>query len=145
MSIIQSIKFLFRSSKAKADYVKRQVEGLTVNQLTNRSATGFKYIDDGFSLTTNVGERFYRWSDIEKITAYKADLMTFDDLRLDIDFGEVVLTLSEDVVGWSEFIEMLPEKLTGVLVDWESKVIPTPFATNLTLIYTKKVNQVKVG
>lgn len=139
MSILQSIKFLFMSSQAKADYVKRQVEGLTVDQLSNKSDTVFKYIDDGFSLTTNVGERFYRWRDIEAITAYKADLITYDDLRLDIDLGDVVLTLSEDLTGWSEFVEMLSKKLPGFLVDWESKVIQRPFAANLTLIYTKQV------
>lgn len=127
------------SSQAKADYVKRQVEGLTVDQLSNKSDTVFKYIDDGFSLTTNVGERFYRWRDIEAITAYKADLITYDDLRLDIDLGDVVLTLSEDLTGWSEFVEMLSKKLPGFLVDWESKVIQRPFAANLTLIYTKQV------
>ena len=133
------------SSQAKAEYVKRQVEGLTVHQPTNKSDTVFKYIDNGFSLTTNVGERFYRWSDIETITAYKADLMTYDDLRLDIGFEDVVLTLSEDLAGWSEFVEMLPKKLPGIRVDWESNFIQTPFATNLTLIYTKDAKQLNGG
>jgi hypothetical protein len=132
------------SSKSKADDVTRQVEGLT-HQLSNKRDTVIKYVDDGFSLTTNVGERFYRWSDIETITAYKADLMTYDDLRLDVDFGDVVLTLSEDLAGWSGFVEMLPKMFPGALVDWESKVIQTPFATNLTLIYTREISKVNGG
>lgn len=132
------------STEARADYVKRQVEGLT-NQLLNKSDMVFKYFDEGFSLMTDVGECFYRWIDIETVTAYKADLMTYDDLRLDIEFRDIVLTFPEDLTGWSEFVEILSKKLPGILVDWESKVIPTPFASNLTLIYRKKVNQMNGG
>ena len=124
------------SSLDKADYLQQQVEGLSPKPLINRDRE-IKCMEDGFYFTTKVGESFYRWSDIENITAYKADLMTYDDLRLDIDFEDVVLTLSEDVSGWSEFVQMLPKKLLGILVNWESTVIQTPFETNQTVIYTK--------
>jgi hypothetical protein len=100
-----------------------------------------KYTDDGFHITTNNKEHFYRWNDIQSITAYKADLLTCDDLRLDIDFGELVLTFSEDMAGWSEFIEILPQKLPGIKVDWENHVIQRPLVANSTLIFTKEVDR----
>jgi hypothetical protein len=140
MSILQSIKFLFKSSETRTNHIKQQIDGLKAHQVTDKNNTAFKYIDDGFYLHTYVGDSFYRWRDIELITAYKADLLTYDDLRLDMDFGEVGLTLSEDLAGWSEFVDMLPRKLPGILRDWEEKVLHTPFATNLTLIYTRKVD-----
>jgi hypothetical protein len=140
MSILQTIKFLFKSSKAKTGYVKNQVEGLTADQVPHKNGSTFTYTNDGFYITTNNIERFYRWNDIQLITAYKADLLTCDDLRLDIDFGELVLTFSEDMAGWSEFIEMLPQKLPGIKVDWENHVIQRPLVANSTLIFTKEVD-----
>lgn len=121
MSILQFLKFLLQSPEAKAEFVKGQVEGMKAH----KSKTAFSYKGDGFFIVANVGNRFYRWSEIEEITAYRVDLITIDDLRIDIDLGNVVLTLPEDLPGWNQFIEKLSTKLENVLQDWESKVLQT--------------------
>jgi len=96
------------------------VENLTV-PISNVRASAFEYFNDSFTLKTKVGKRFYCWRDIKRITAYKADPVTYDDLRIDIEFENLVLTLSKDLAGWSEFVEMLPKKLPGILLDWKAK------------------------
>lgn len=98
----------------------------------------FNYSPDGFSLNIKGTNRFYRWHDIEETKAYKRDLITIDHLCLDISFEKVVLSISEDLPGWPEFINRMEIMLTGVLSEWERQVIATPFANNETIIYKRQ-------
>lgn len=97
----------------------------------------FQYTQDSFALTRIAPETFYKWNEIEEITANKLDLMTTDEVRLNISFSSMVLTISEEMPGWPLFIEKLMNTLPGIAGDWEEKVIETPFAANTTIIYKR--------
>ena len=47
----------------------------------------FIYEDDGFIFQFDNGSQKIKWDDIEKIVAYKADLMTIDEIRMDIVYN----------------------------------------------------------
>jgi len=97
----------------------------------------FQYTQDSFVLSRIAPGIFYKWNEIEIITAYKLDLITTDDVRLNISFSNMVLTISEEMPGWPLFIEKLMKAMPGIPGDWEEKVIETPFAANTTIIYKK--------
>jgi hypothetical protein len=136
MSIIKTIKFLFMSHKARSESIMRKVENMSNrgNILTDKSH--FEFTGGGFSLHTT--GKFYSWTDIEEVSAYKVDLITTDDICLDISFQDFILTISEEVPGFPLFIEKLIEALPGIDGDWEAKVIKPPFATNQTIIYKRE-------
>jgi hypothetical protein len=136
MSIIKTIRFIFMSQKARVAYIMRQVESnnIQLNVLPDNSE--FHFTSDGFGLDKT--GKFYFWNEIEQILAYKVDLFTTDDVRLDISFPESTLTISEDIPGFSLFVEKLIQSLPGIAGDWEEKVIHPPFASNQTIIYKKQ-------
>lgn len=129
------------SQKARTEYVRRQVEnavavgGLASNQIT------FEYTEDGFKMFLNGASKFYPWQDIIEIAAYKVDLLTVDDLRLDIAFADTVLTISEDLAGFPIFIENLHKNIPDIDANWETKVLKPPFETNYSVIYRKHKGQ----
>jgi hypothetical protein len=138
MSILNSIRFLFMSEKARGSYVKRQVENIISDQDLLAIEGDFEYTVEGFVLRSLNTGRCYEWAKIDEIIAYKVDLITTDDLRLDISFTEVELTISEDIPGWSLFIDKLIAVLPEISRDWEEKIIEKPFAANRTIIYKRK-------
>ena len=125
------------SQKKRVNYVKRQVERISPNKDILILSGDFQYKENMFALNNLASSKYYRWDEIENIVAYKVDLMTTDDVRLDISFVDAVLTISEDIAGWNLFLENLMTALPSIPKDWEQKVIETPFAANTTLIYKK--------
>ena len=125
------------SQKARVDCLKRQVEKISSHQDVINIEGDFQYTQDGFSLRGVGSGQLYKWNEIAEITAYKIDLMTTDDVRLDISFDDVVLVISEDIPGWPLFTERLIKALPKISMDWEEKIIQTPFAANTTIIYKR--------
>ena len=97
--------------------------------------SNLEFATGGFILK-NTG-RLCSWNEIEKIVAYKVDLLTIDDIRLDIDFPEFVVTISEDDPGFELFLKKMKEALPGILENWYEKVVQPPFAANPTIIFNK--------
>ncbi len=137
MSLLSNIRFLFMSAKERAEYVRQQIEEIAVDRGASVDEGDFCYQPNGFFLKNLVSKKFYLWQEIEEITAYKADLITVDDLRLEISFSETVLTVSEDIPGWSHFIDVLMKKFPSIAVNWEAKVIAPPFAANPTIFFKR--------
>ena len=125
------------SQEARVEYLRLQVENISSHQDINNIDCDFQFTKDGFTLRGVGSGRLYRWSEIEEITANKFHLMTTDDVRLDISFSDVELTISEDILGWPLFTERLTKVLPRIPVDWEVKIIETRFAANTTIIYKR--------
>lgn len=125
------------SQKARTEYIKAKVEKISSDQDILNIEGDFQYTQDRFALRGLGSGKFYAWHEIAEIKAYKVDLMTTDDVRLDISFSDVVLTISEEIPGWPLFIDKLMRALPNILIDWEDKIIQTPFAANTTIIYKR--------
>src|SRR5450830_232409 len=63
---------------------------------------------------TEVAEVAFTWDEITLVRAYKVDLMTTDEMRVIVSFGnpEKVLVLSEEQEGFEAFIRTAERKLT---------------------------------
>ena len=97
----------------------------------------FAYDDGGFAFQFSNGPQKIFWSEIERMTAYKADLITIDQLRLDIEFRGLTLPISEDTPGFFQFIVKTKEVFPTIAKDWDLKIIHPAFEANVTVIYER--------
>ncbi len=101
------------------------------------------YKDYGFVYTYGSINRLFAWNRILKIIAYKADLLTIDEVRLEIWDNDGGITITEEEDFWKDFTGRILEQYPEIDKEWFSKIIQPPFARNETVIYKKTVNAFK--
>lgn len=81
------------------------------------------------------------WSDVVRVSVYKADRMTWDLIctSFELSDGRRVI-VHEELVGWSRLMHDLPRRLAGVAEfnDWWPGVAFPAFATNLTVLWERE-------
>jgi len=80
------------------------------------------------------------WNDIARVTAFKRDLMTVDCVcMLLADADGHILEVDEEMAGWQELCEALPQRLPGAkpFHEWFMQVAFPAFATNGTDIFRR--------
>ncbi|QKJ29882.1 hypothetical protein HQ865_08980 [Mucilaginibacter mali] len=77
------------------------------------------------------------WDNISEINVHKADIMTTDDIVMEIIYNDRVLRITEETEGWDEFTDQLEKKFPGIPGDWWQKVVHSAFATNFATIYRR--------
>ncbi|RWY54254.1 hypothetical protein [Mucilaginibacter gilvus] len=99
----------------------------------------FSYTDDGFYLTEVPDAIIYRWEDVDAIFGYKRDLITTDEICIDMFFKSgKSLILDESMPGWPKFTEMVSTVFTGITEDSIWNLAHPPFLTNHTLLFDAK-------
>ena len=96
-----------------------------------------KFSDEGFWIKLNSDSIKVNWADVLEITAYKVDLLTVDEVRVDIITNAVTVTITEETLGYDVFKEKLKAIFPESDMQWEEKVVKPAFAENLTVIYKK--------
>mgnify|MGYP006908212116 CR=1 FL=1 len=96
----------------------------------------FQYTDDGFTYTRGDFTRTLKWSDITQLNVYKIDLMTIDEVRMEIVYGEKFIEISEEIPGWSQFVLRTKKIFPSIPRQWDSEIIQQPFETNYRTIYS---------
>jgi hypothetical protein len=98
----------------------------------------FRYTETGFAITlTNT--KNIEWKKIQSIFAYKLDLMTTDEICIDIFCDDnISFRVTEETAGWFVFLERLKEQFPTVEEDWNVSIAHPAFATNLTLLYDRE-------
>lgn len=92
----------------------------------------------GFGIKTGNVITHYKWKDIEAIFAYKEDIVTTDNICLDIFTNDgCCLKLSEETPYWRAFNDLLTEKLSEIPENWEMEIVVPAFETKLTMLYDK--------
>jgi len=82
--------------------------------------------------------RHFAWSDVERITAYKVDRLTWDTVCLEFQSSSgVVCTVCEETEGFWDLVGDLKRALPTSEQDWEHAVIPTAFAENRRVIFRR--------
>lgn len=76
------------------------------------------------------------WSAIEKITAYKIDLLTVDEIRVQFDHASGGVVVTEESPGFPEFMQEVVRRFPSA-ADWHAKVSQPAFATCETTLYVK--------
>ena len=80
-----------------------------------------------------------RWTEVRSILAYKKDLMTEDEVWMDVFCdGEKSFSICEEVHGWFQFVERSKIALPDIDPKWDFAIILEAFATNLTLVYDRE-------
>jgi len=91
----------------------------------------------GFDIDLKDGFHSIRWTDIERLQAYKADLLTTDEICIDIIFDNKTIIVTEETKGWYQFIDKVKLALPLTNDNWEVLVLETPFEYKLTTIYER--------
>lgn len=98
---------------------------------------GFVYEEDGFTYQFRDGVEKIKWIAIERLEAYKVDLMTTDEIRVNIVYGEYQFTITEETPGWYQFVARTKEVFPTIPKDWDSVITNPAFATNFMVLYER--------
>jgi hypothetical protein len=96
----------------------------------------FTFNKNGFDI--NLETKLYRikWTAIERLQAYKVDLLTTDEICMDITFDNQCIRITEEIHGWYQFIDHMQIALP-VNENWNAEVLKSPFSYDLTTIYER--------
>ena len=97
----------------------------------------FTYEEDGFIFQSSSGEQKVKWADIERLIAYKKDLVTIDEICLDIIYNNREITLTEETAGWYQFLQKIRLVFPSILENWDRDITNPAFATNLRILYQR--------
>jgi hypothetical protein len=106
----------------------------------------FSYQDNGFTIHRpngsaeaggSGGSKQYFYAEIEAIFAYKVDLVTYDEIRIEIVLGDSVLRITEDTPGWCQFLLTLKDFFPSIPQDWDFEIPFPPFAMNFMVLYKR--------
>ena len=84
-----------------------------------------------------VGVSVVEWSLIDKIVAYKIDLLTVDEICFEIDYLDKRLLITEESEGWRFFLTELINRIPTIDSKWEEKLIKPVFERNETELYNR--------
>jgi hypothetical protein len=87
---------------------------------------------DGFA----VGSRLIEWADITSVTAFKRDMLTFDDVWFQVDGSGESIMVCEEHPGFSEWEAALATQFPSAQT-WREVIIKPAFAENRTVLYER--------
>jgi len=81
-----------------------------------------------------------RWSDVKKVAAFKRDIYSYDLIGIEIESGEWVYELDEEMEGWQSMVDALPTNLPGALpmANWWTQVAFPAFELNSTALFSRE-------
>lgn len=103
------------------------------NILIVTKETGFS-VQQGPSKSVEVN-----WDDVNEIAAFKRDLFTVDMICLAIGCCDFAIEVNEEMAGWQDFVQKLPDNLPGCksFPEWFLEVAFPAFETNTTVIFKR--------
>jgi hypothetical protein len=97
----------------------------------------FSYNSSGFDIDLKDAFHSIKWTDIERLQAYKADLLTTDEICINIIFNNKAIIVTEETKGWYQFIDKVKSALPLTIDNWEAMVLETTFEYNSTTFYER--------
>ena len=137
MTIFKRILNLFsvNSKKTKRSQISDEVKERFERKFNDVGK--FRYEEDGFIFQSSSGEQKVKWADIERLVAYKKDLVTIDEICLDIIYNNREITVTEETVGWYQFLQKIRLEFPSIPENWDSDIAHPAFATNLRVLYQR--------
>ncbi len=77
------------------------------------------------------------WEEVETIYAYKIDLITIDEIILEISTKDKIFNIKESEENWFEFAKFITEKFELESFDWYEKVRNPAFQENRILLFNR--------
>ncbi len=99
--------------------------------------TGFA-VTAGGSVST-VGSASLKWHEVTSVLAYKRDLYVADLICLGFTSPDATIEVDEEMQGWSQLVERLPNLLPGTPPpsEWWERVAKPPFASCVTKLFER--------
>lgn len=99
--------------------------------------------DDGFSWSIMKSEKLLvnvRWSDVLSVTAFKHDLLTYDNICLAFETADGWVEVHEEMQGYDELIEAAERHLPSfpVRLEWYGDVMLPPFETCERVLWVRE-------
>lgn len=111
----------------------------TINKL-NDDLGKFRYDEDGFIFSFDDGSKKIRWVEINKLIAYKVDLMTVDEIRMDILCDTYQFTITEETPGWFQFVLKTKKVFPEINENWDLQIIKPAFEATVMVVYERIKN-----
>lgn len=116
----------------------------------SKSFHNFKFFDGYFYYRDSrySNELFFRkhnWEEIKKVFLFKRDLMSVDQIGISIKFTNKEIFITEDVIGWKDFLNEFDKHFPNVKI-WEeiSDISYPPFEEKGKIIYVNDGNMFNV-
>ena len=138
MNLIRLISNLLKSKSSTAGAILYDEDVQKQNWEIRQNDLGvFTYNSSGFEIDLKNEYHYIKWADIERLVAYKADLMSVDEICMDIIYDNKTVIITEETFGWHQFIKRIKTALLSVNENWEALVLKSPFEYDLTTIYER--------
>lgn len=100
----------------------------------------FQYNNEGFSIMTEKLTETIKWQDITKLNVYKVDLLTIDQIEMEIEYnnGNDRIRITEELPGWYQFVLKTKEIFPRIPQDWDLTIIHPAFERNYRTIYQRE-------
>jgi Ca2+/Na+ antiporter len=105
--------------------------------LSSDDSENMEYYDWGFYHHDHKFD-FY-WDKIHLITAFKRDLITYDDICLGIEHEFDFLTISESFPGWDKFKAEIENRFNLIESNWFEEMTNHAFGNNDIILYKKQM------
>ena len=122
--LISCLTFILRKKQTKKS---KRIEKI---ELTNN---GFQ-VNCGGEITQ------FQWSEIEKLTGFKVDQFTIDDICLKIESNNKTAYVTEEFQGWRNFMNKILNEFPQIDKNWEGIMTKPAFKRNETELYNRNKN-----
>lgn len=92
----------------------------------------------GFVVNLDGETTHFVWEEIERLSAFKYDRLTTDEICLNIQSENVDAIATEEFIGWRELVNAIHERFPEIDKNWEGFIAQPPFATNHMVLYDAK-------
>jgi hypothetical protein len=96
--------------------------------------------ENGFRVNINEETSQFQWSEIEKLSGFKVDNFTTDNICLKIEFNNKVEYLTEEYEGWRNFMNSLLNEFPQIDKNWEGVIAKPVFERKETELYNRNKN-----
>ena len=96
--------------------------------------------ENGFQVNYDEEITQFQWSEIEKMTRFKVDRFTVDDICLKIEGNNKVSIATEDFDGWRVFMNKLLTEFPKIDKNWEGIIAKPVFERKETELYNRNKN-----
>lgn len=137
MTTLKKIFNLFLKTNKTINISQLSDESKEIFDKKNNAFGDFNYEDDGFIIQFKSKQQKIKWDEIERLIAYKKDLLTVDVVCLKIFYNNCQTTITEEIPGWHQFVEKLRFVFPNIPDNWYSEIVQPAFVTNLTILYQR--------
>jgi len=99
-----------------------------------------KLTENGFQVNYNEEITQFQWSEIEKLTGFKVDRLTIDDICLKTESNNKTAYATEEFEGWRNFINKLLNEFPQIDKKWEGIIAKPAFERKETELYNRNKN-----